>query len=210
MEDVLEVYRRPYDPKRPQVCIDETSKQLLEHTRIPIPASPGTPARVDDEYKRCGTSNIFLCVEPLTGETIVEATERRTKIDFAYFVRNLCDGPYRDASKLVIVMDNLNTHSTASLYEAFPPAEARRLAEKLEIHYTPKHGSWLDIAEIELSVLARQCLHQRIGSLVELKEILGSWKKQHNTEPHPVSWRFTTEDARIKLRRLYPVLAGEK
>jgi hypothetical protein len=208
MEDVLEVYRRPYDPKRPQVCIDETSKQLLEHTRIPIPASPGTPARVDDEYKRCGTANIFLCVEPVTGDTVVKATEHRAKIDFAHFIRDLCDGPYRDADKLVVVMDNLNTHSIASLYEAFPPAEARRLAEKLEIHHTPKHGSWLDIAEIELSVLARQCLRQRIGSLAELKEILAAWEERHNAEIHTISWRFKTEDARIKLRKLYPILEG--
>jgi len=205
MEDVLEVYRRPYDPERPQVCIDETSKQLLEHTRIPIPASPGTPARVDDEYKRCGTANIFLCVEPLTGETVVKATERRTKTDFAHFIRDLCDGPYRDADKVIVVMDNLNTHSPASLYEAFPPAEARRLIEKLEIHHTPKHGSWLDIAEIQLSVLARQCLHQRIDSMVGLKKILEAWEERHNAETHTISWRFTTENARIKLRRLYPV-----
>jgi hypothetical protein len=206
MEDVLEVYRRPYDPKRPQVCIDETSKQLLEHARTPIPASPGTPARVDDEYKRCGTANIFLCVEPLKGKTVVEATEHRAKVDFAHFIRDLCDGPYCDAEKLVVVMDNLNTHSPASLYEAFPPAEARRLVEKLEIHHTPKHGSWLDIAEIEISVLSRQCLHQRIGSLGELKETLEAWEERHNAAPHAVSWRFTTEDARIKLRRLYPVV----
>jgi len=206
MEDVLEVYRRPYDPKRPQICLDETSKQLLEHTRIPVPASPGTPQRVDDEYKRCGTANIFLCVEPLTGKTIVKATEHRTKVDFAHFIRDLCDGPYRFADRIVVVMDNLNTHSLASLYEAFPPAEARRIAEKLEIHYTPKHGSWLDIAEIELSVLARQCLDQRIGSLSNLKEILNSWEARHNAEARCVTWRFTTDDARIKLRRLYPVL----
>lgn len=206
MEDVLEVYQRAYDPKRPQVCIDETCKQLLEHTRAPIPASPGTPVRVDDEYKRCGTANIFLCVEPLKGTTVVKATEHRAKIDFAYFIRDLCDGPYCDAEKLVVIMDNLNTHSTASLYEAFPPAEARRLAEKLEIHYTPKHGSWLDIAEIELSVLARQCLHQRISGMVELQDILQSWEVQRNDEAHAVSWRFTAADARIKLRRLYPTL----
>jgi hypothetical protein len=206
MEDVLEVYRRPYAPKHPQVCIDETSKQLLEHTRTPIPASSGMPARVDDEYKRCGTANIFLCVEPLTGKTIIKATERRAKIDFAHFVRDLCDGPFHEAEKLVVVMDNLNTHSVASLYEAFPPAEARRLAEKLEIHHTPKHGSWLDIAEIGLSVLARQCLHQRIASLADLKKILKDWEEQHNAEPHAVSWQFKTEDARIKLRRLYPIL----
>jgi hypothetical protein len=206
MEDVLEVYQRPYDPKRPQVCIDETSKQLLEHTRIPIPTTPGTPARVDDEYKRCGTANIFLCVEPLAGETHVKATEHRAKVDFAHFVRDLCDGPYRDAEKIVVVMDNLNTHAPASLYEAFPPSEARRLVKKLEIHYTPKHGSWLDIAEIELSVLSRQCLQQRIGAMVELQGILQSWEEQRNAEDHVVSWRFTTEDARIKLRRLYPTL----
>ena len=204
MEDVLEVYCRAYDPKHPQVCIDETSKQMLQHTRTPIPATAGTPARVDDEYKRCGTANIFLCIEPLTGKTVVEATEHRAKVDFAHFVRELCDGPYRDADKLVVVMDNLNTHSPASLYEAFHPAEARRLVEKLEIHYTPKHGSWLDIAEIGLSLLARQCLHQRIGSLAELKRILNDWQQQHNTKPHAISWRFTTDDARIKLRRLYP------
>jgi hypothetical protein len=210
MEDVLEVYQRPYDPRRPQICIDETSQQLLEHTRIPIPASPRNPARVDDEYKRCGTANVFLCVEPLRGKTVVKATLHRAKIDFANFVRDLCDGPYRDAEKLIVVMDNLNTHSTASFYEAFPPAEARRLAEKREIHHTPKHGSWLDIAEIELSVLARQCLHQRIGSLAELKKILKRWEKQRNVEPHSISWRFTTGEARIKLRRLYPVLACEK
>lgn len=168
------------------------------------------PERVDDEYKRCGTANIFLCVEPLTGDTIVRATEHRTKKDFAHFIRDLCDGPYRDAEKLVFVMDNLNTHSPASLYEAFSPAEARRLVERLEIHYTPKHGSWLDIAEIEISVLARQCLHQRIGSLPELKGILKDWKKQRNAEPRAISWRFTTEDARIKLGRLYPTLECEK
>lgn len=210
MEDVLEVYRRPYDPKRPQICIDETSKQLLEHTRKPIPASPGTLAREDDEYKRCGTANIFLCVEPLTGRVVVTATNHRTKIDFAHFIRDLCDGPYRNAEKLIVVMDNLNTHSLASLYEAFPPAEARRLVEKLEIHHTPKHGSWLDIAEIQLSVLARQCLHQRIGSLIELKRILNSWVVRHNAESHAISWRFTSEDARIKLRRLYPTFESEK
>jgi len=205
MEDVLEVYRRPYDARHPQVCIDETSKQLLEHTRDPIAASPGRLAREDDEYKRCGTANIFLSVEPLTGQTIVKATEHRAKIDFAHFIRELCNVTYRDAEKLVVVMDNLNTHSLASLYEAFPPDEARRLVEKLEIHHTPKHGSWLDMAEIELSILARQCLDQRIGTLVELQSTLAAWATRHNSEFHTISWRFTTEDARIKLRRLYPV-----
>lgn len=165
---------------------------------------------MDDEYKRCGTANIFLCVEPLAAKTVIKATERRTKTDFAHFIRDLCDGPYRDADKLIVVMDNLNIHSPVSLYEAFAPQEARRLVEKLEIHYTPKHGSWLDIAEIELSVLARQCLHQRIGSMVERQEILQSWQEQRNREEHAVSWRFTTEDARLKLRRLYPALECEK
>ena len=206
MEDVLEVYHRPHDPNRPQICIDETSKQLLEHTREPLAVRPGSPAREDDEYKRNGTANIFLCVEPLTGNTVVKATDRRTKIDFAHFIREICDGPYQDAEKIVLVMDNLNTHSPASLYEAFPPAEARRLVEKLEIHYTPKHGSWLDMAEIQLSVLSRQVLSQRIGSFEELQKILKCWEAQHNTDGHTISWRFTTEDARIKLRRLYPSL----
>jgi len=208
MEDVLEVYHRPYDPTRPQICIDETSKQLLDHTREPTPAEPGKLAREDDEYLRKGTANIFLCVEPLTGKTILKATEQRTKVDFAHFIRDLCDGPYQQAEKLVLVMDNLNTHSLASLYDAFPPAEARRLVEKLEIHHTPKHGSWLDMAEIQLSVLARQCLDQRIGSLDELRQILDAWTVIHHTVPHKISWRFTTADARIKLRRLYPVLEG--
>jgi len=174
-----------------------------------MPAAPGKPERVDDEYKRCGTANIFLCVEPLTGETHVKATEHRAKIDFAHFIRELCDGPYRDAEKLVVVMDNLNTHSPASLYEAFPPEEARRLVEKLEIHHTPKHGSWLDIAEIELSVLARQCLHQRIGSLIELRKSLRCWEQQRNDKENTISWHFTTDDARIRLRRLYPTLEHE-
>ncbi len=163
---------------------------------------------MDDEYKRHGTANIFLCVEPLAGKTVVKATKRRTRTDFAHFLKELCDGPYRDAEKLVIVMDNLNTHTLASLYEAFSPAEARRIVEKVEVHYTPKHGSWLDIAEIELSVLARQCLHQRIGSLTELEKSLRYWEQHRNAEGRTVSWHFTTEDARNRLRRLYPVLEG--
>jgi hypothetical protein len=202
MEDVLEVYQRPHDPSHPQVCIDETSKQLVEHTRTPLPAQPGRLERQDDEYKRCGTANIFLCVEPITGKTVLEATERRTAVDFAHFLRDLCDGPYRKAEKLVVVLDNLNIHSPACLYEAFEPAEARRLTEKLEIHHTPKHGSWLNIAEIELSILARQCLDQRIGSLRRLRTLTTAWLAQRKRSP--IRWRFTTKDARIKLRRLYP------
>lgn len=190
---------------RPQICIDETSKQLVEHTRTPILATPGQLAREDDEYKRCGTANIFMCVEPLTGKTITKVTEQRTAVDFAHFVRDLCDGPYRDADKLVVVMDNLNVHSPASLYQAFPPEKARLLACKLEIHFTPKHGSWLDMAEIQLSTLARQCLDQRIGSIDELRRLLKAWNDRHDAKPHPINWRFTTTDARIKLRKLYPI-----
>ena len=202
MEDVLEVYHRPYDPKRPQVCLDETSKQLLEHVRVPMMPAPGLPARVDDEYRRCGTANIFLAVEPLRGRMTTEATERRTSIDFAHFLRRLSDDVYPDAEQIVLVMDNLNTHSLASLYEAFEPAQARRLAERFELHFTPKHGSWLNVAEIALSVLARQALDQRIASLLRLRDIITAWHAQHDSSP--VRWRFTTKDARIKLLHLYP------
>lgn len=205
MEDVLEVYHRPYDPKRPQICIDETSKQLLSHTREPIKMRPGKPVREDDEYERNGTANIFLCVEPLTGDVVAKATKRRTKVDFAYFIQELCDGPYKDAEKLVLVMDNLNTHTPASFYEAFPPDQARRLTQKLEIHYTPKHGSWLDMAEIELSILSRQCLKQRIESFEKLTLILSDWVKRYNSEDHTIEWQFNIDQARTKLQRLYPV-----
>jgi hypothetical protein len=209
MEDVLEVYHRPYDPKRPQVCIDETSKQLVEHARCPLPAEPGHPTREDDEYVRCGTANIFLAVEPLTGHTMLEATEHRKRTDYAHFVRDLCDGPYRDADKVVLVQDNLNVHSLASLYEAFPPEEARRLVEKIEVHFTPKHGSWLNMAEIELSVLSRECLDQRVPSLDALRTLLMDWRAARGAASRKITWRFTTADARIKLRRLYPVSTVE-
>jgi hypothetical protein len=204
MEDVLEVYHRPYDPNRPQVCFDETSKQLVEHTRIPIAAKRGTPKRVDDEYKRCGTANIFAAVEPLTGRSLVDATERRTAVDTAHFLRRLSDEAYPEATVIVLVMDNLNTHDLSCLYQAFKPAEARRLVERFEVHHTPKHGSWLDVAEIFLSILAKQCLDQRIGSITELQSIIASW--QASKTSGKVNWRFTTADARIKLRRLYPSL----
>jgi hypothetical protein len=164
MEGVLEVYQRDYDPKRPVVCMDETSKQLVGETRVPVPAAPGRTARVDYEYERKGTANLFMVTEPLVGQRRVQITERRTAIDFAELVRQMADEWYADAQKIVLVMDNLNTHRPASLYEAFPPAEARRLIDKLEIHYTPKHGSWLNIAEIELGILSRQCLARRIAS----------------------------------------------
>jgi hypothetical protein len=204
IEDVLEVYHRPYDPARPQVCLDESSKQLLEHTRIPIAASSGTPAREDDEYKRCGTANIFAAVEPLTGKNVVEITERRTAVDMALFLRRLSD-EYPTATAIVLVMDNLNIHALSCLYEAFEPNEARRLVERFEVHHTPKHGSWLNVAEIFLSSLSRQCLDQRIASLAALRAIVTAWQAARSGGK--VTWRFTTADARIKLRRLYPSIS---
>ena len=204
MEDVLDVYKRPYDPKRPNVCLDETSKQLIGETRTPVPACPGQPARYDYEYKRNGVANLFMMCEPLVGKRHVKVTERRTKIDWAYCVREMVDQIYPDAEQIVLVMDNLNTHNKSSLYEAFEPAEAKRIADKLEIHYTPKHGSWLDMAEIELGILARQCLSRRIDNMEQLKDEVAAWQAIRNTAEAKVNWRFTTEDARIKLKRLYP------
>jgi hypothetical protein len=206
MEDVLEVYTRPYDAQRPQVCVDETSKQLVAETRMPIPAAPGQPERVDDEYERQGTANLFMVFEPLAGRRQVKVTERRTAVDFVQLLRELIDEQYPQAEKVVLVMDNLNTHELASLYEAFPPEQARRIAEKLEIHHTPKHGSWLNMAEIELSVLARQCLARRIETREELEREVAAWEEERNERGVEIRWRFTTADARIKLRRLYPVL----
>lgn len=204
MEDVLEVYQRDYDPKRPVVCMDETSKQLVGETRAPVPTAPGRTARVDYEYERKGTANLFMITEPLVGQRRVEVTERRTAIDFAKLVRKMVDEWYADAKRIVLVMDNLNTHRPASLYEAFPPAEARRLIEKLEIHYTPKHGSWLNIAEIELGILSRQCLARRIDSPKVLTKEVAVWQRHRNRTCGTVDWHFTTKDARKKLKRLYP------
>ena len=204
MEDVLEVYTRPYDAQRPQVCVDETSKQLVAETRMPIPAAPGQPERVDYEYERQGTANLFMVFEPLAGRRQVKVTERRTAVDFAQLLRELIDEQYPQAEKVVLVMDNLNTHKPASLYEAFEPAEARRLLKRLEIHYTPKHGSWLNMAETEFSVLARQCLDRRIPDPTTLIQEVAAWQQQRNAAECRVDWRFTTEDARIKLKRLYP------
>lgn len=209
MEDVLEVYQRPYDPLRPQVCLDESSKQLLKEVRTPLPTKPGEPAREDYEYQRNGIANFFMLFEPLRGWRDVKVTERRTKIDFAYVVRDLVDVHFPQAEKIVLVMDNLNTHKIASLYEAFPPDEARRLAEKLEIHYTPKHGSWLDMAETELGILSRQCLDRRIPDLETLQKEIAAWVATRNTKQSQISWRFTTEDARIKLKTLYPSIQLE-
>ena len=204
MEDVLDVYQRPYDPKRPLVCMDETSKQLVGETRAPVPAAPGQAARVDYEYMRRGTANVFLFCEPLVGQRRVKITERRTKVDWAVSVRELVDVVHAQAEKIVLVLDNLNTHAAASLYEAFPPAEAKRIVDRLEIHYTPKHGSWLNMAEIELGMLGRQCLDRRIDNAAELQREAAAWETARNAKTVRIDWRFTTSDARNKLKKLYP------
>ena len=204
MEDVLDVYSRPHDPRVPVVCMDEKPLQLLDHARDPIPASPGHDRKEDSEYLRRGTCSIFVWAEPLQGRRHVDARPRRTRIDWAQEVERLLTVDYPDATKVVLVMDNLNTHTLGSLYEAFPPAKARALAERIEIHHTPKHGSWLNIAEIELSRLTRQCLDRRIGDLDVLNAELAAWQTQTNADQRQVHWHFTTTDARTKLRHLYP------
>ena len=204
MEDVLEVYHRPYDPAVPVVCMDEKPYQLLGHARPPIPALPGHDLKEDSEYVRHGTCSIFVWVEPLAGRRHVDARPRRTRIDWAEEVDRLLTIDYPDAERVVLVMDNLNTHTLGSLYEAFAPAKARALAERLEIHYTPKHGSWLNIAEIELSALTRQCLTRRIVDLDILNAELAAWQRATNENQRQVNWQFTTTDARVKLRHLYP------
>jgi hypothetical protein len=204
MEDVLEVYTRPYDPQRPLVCLDELPEQLLADKRPPLPLGPGQPLRVDYEYERCGTANLFLLYEPLGGQRWVTATDQRTAIDWAHQIQDLVDIHYPDVERIVLVQDNLNTHTPGSLYEAFPPPEAKRLADKLELHYTPKHGSWLNMAEIELSVLSRQCLRRRIPDRATLQAEVTAWAARRNAAGGTVDWQFTTADARIKLKRLYP------
>lgn len=206
MEDVLEVYQRAYDASRPLVCLDEASKQLVAETRKAIPVEPGKSKRVDAEYRRCGTASVFMLNAPLEGKRHVRVRQRRTRKDFAEVIRELCDELYPDAEKIVLVMDNLNTHNIASLYEAFPAAEARRLAEKLEIHYTPKHGSWLNMAEIELSVLSRQCMKDYFESIKRLATAIVKWERERNDRKSGIDWRFTTADARIKLKKLYPTI----
>lgn len=195
---------RPYDPKRPVVCLDELSKQLIKETRTPIPARTGRRELFDYEYERNGTANIFINSEPLVGQRSIKVTDRRTAIDFAEFLREIVDDQYPDAEKVVLVMDNLNTHKPASLYQAFEPKEARRLLDRLEIHYTPKHGSWLNMAEIELSVLSGQCLNRRIPDRETLVREIAAWGRERNQAECKVNWQFTTETARIKLARLYP------
>lgn len=204
MEDVLDVYKRPYDPRRPMLCLDETSKQLIGETRTPVPAAPGRPARYDHEYKRNGTANLFMIFEPLAGKRHVQVTQRRTKKDWAGCVREVVDERYPQAERIVLVMDNLNTHTPASLYEAFPADEAKRIADRLEIHYTPKHGSWLDMAEIELGILGRQCLDRRIDNAEVLTREVAAWEAKRNAAKAKVDWRFTTKEARIRLKKLYP------
>lgn len=203
---MLDVYRRPLDPRAPLLCLDETSKQLLSEVRAPLPLEPGRGRKADDEYRREGVASLFLVCAPLQGWRHVTVCDQRRRIEWAQVIKDLVDVHFPDAERLVLVMDNLNTHSPGSLYEAFPPAEAKRLADTLEIHYTPKHGSWLNIAEIELSALARQCLDRRIPDRVALAREVAAWEQVRNATAEAVDWRFTTADARIKLKRLYPTI----
>jgi uncharacterized small protein (DUF1192 family) len=206
MEDILEVYQRPHDLHRPLVCLDETSKQLIAETRVPIAAKPGQPGRHDYEYRRNGTANLFMMFAPLEGWRHVKVTDRHTALDYAQVLKELSDTHFPSSEKIVLVQDNLNTHKPASLYEAFPPAEARRLVERFEWHYTPKHGSWLDMAESELGVLSSQCLDRRIPDQQLLKEEVEAWEAERNRKHAKADWQFTTADARVKLKRLYPAL----
>lgn len=206
MEDILDVYQRPADPKRPLICLDETNRQLTEETRASLPVKPGKPKRVDYEYKRNGVMNLFMMFAPLEARRHVRLSERRTRVDFAACIKELVDIHYPEADQIVLVMDNLNTHSVGSLYEAFEPAEARRLASKLEIHYTPKHGSWLNMAEIEIGVMSRQALSDYVATKEELQTRIAAWQADRNATASTVNWQFTTADARIRLRKLYPVI----
>lgn len=203
MEDVLDLYQEPYDPLRPVVCFDEVPYQFVGETRTPVPAAPGRRKRVDYEYRRCGTANLFVLIEPKRGWRHVDVTERRTNADFANQMREVVDVHYPDAEKIRLVMDNLSTHTGAALYETFEPEEARRIYRKLEFHYTPKHGSWLNMAEIEISVLSRQCLDRRIDSMERLRAEILPWEAERNAAEATVNWRFTVSDARCKLERLY-------
>ena len=204
MEDVLDVYKRPYDANRPVICMDETSKQLIKEVRRPIPAKPGMPERYDCEYERGGTCNIFMFGEPLAGWRNADVTDRRTAQNWAHQIKHLLDVSYPSVEKVILVMDNLNTHSGASLYKAFPPEEAKRLLDRLEIHYTPKHGSWLNMTEIELQVLSRQCLNRRLPDKDTVIAEVAAWQSHRNNRESIIDWQFTTESARIKLKRLYP------
>ena len=204
MEDVLELYQQPLDPAHPQVCFDECPVQLISETRQPVPAEPGQPARYNYEYQREGTANLFEFFQPGTGWRHVKVTEQRTRIDFAHCMKDLVDVHFPHAASIRVVLDNLNTHSLASLYEAFEPAEARRIARKLEFHFTPKHGSWLNMVEIEFSILARQCLDRRIPNREILAQEIAAWEQARNAQQATINWRFTTDKARTKLKALYP------
>jgi hypothetical protein len=204
MEDVLDLYHEPYDPSRPVVCMDETSKQLVAETRVPIPAGPGRPRRIDYEYERMGAANIFMFAEPLRGWRWAPVSERRTRVDWAQAVRDLLEVHYPSAKLVRLVMDNLNVHSVASLYEAFPPEEARRLIQRIEVHHTPKHGSWLNVAEIELRALSIQCISRRIADIRILRSEVKAWTKDRNRRSVEVDWQFKTPDARTRLKHLYP------
>jgi len=206
MEEVLDVYHRPHDPACPLVCLDETSKQLIKETRVPIAVKPGRPARTDYEYERNGTANIFMLFAPLDGWRHIAVTDRHAAVDYAHLLKDVSDRWFPDAAKIALVQDNLSTHKPASLYEAFPPAEARRLVERFEWHYTPKHGSWLNMAETELSVLSSQCLDRRISTRQMLIDEVTAWEAARNKHHAKADWQFTTADARVKLKRLYPSL----
>lgn len=208
MEYVLDVYKKEYNPSCPVICMDESPKQLIKETRIPIERKPGIDAKVDYEYERCGVANIFMVNEPLKGERYVKVTERKTKIDWALLVKEIADDYYPHVEKIRLVMDNLNTHKPASLYEAFPPEEAKRIWDRFEFIYTPKHGSWLNMAEIELHVLTQQCLKRRIGDMETMKKEVKAWQEDRNNKEDKINWQFTTNDARIKLRKLYPTISN--
>ena len=207
MEEVLDIYKQPYDAKHPVICMDESSKQLIKEVRQALPMKPGDVEKFDTEYERNGTSSIFMAFEPLQGLRFTGITEQRTRTDWASYIREIVDNDYyKDAEKIIFVMDNLNTHHKSSLYETFEPAEAKRVADRFEIHYTPKHGSWLNMAEIELSHLSRQCLDQRLGEKEILDEEVKAWTKERNEKKVIANWQFTTADARVKLRKLYPTI----
>jgi len=206
MEQVLDIYKRPYDELHPVVCMDESPKQLIKETRVPIPMKPGHETKADFEYERCGVANIFLASEPLKGMRYVDVTERKTKVDWAEFIKKIADEWYKDAEKITLVMDNLATHKASALYETYDPKEAKRIWDRFEFAYTPKHGSWLNMAEIELNVLMGQCLKRRISNIKTMKKEAYAWQSHRNNKKATINWQFTNNDARIKLKRLYPTI----
>jgi len=206
MEQVLDIYKRPYNADFPVVCMDESPKQLIKETRVPIAMKPGSDARIDFEYERCGVANIFIATEPLKGKRFVEVTKQRTKLDWAMFIKRIADEWFKKEKKIILIMDNLATHKASSLYEAFEPAEAKRIWDRFEFIYTPKHGSWLNMAEIELNVLNGQCLKRRMDNIKILKEEVEAWQMNRNNKKSEINWQFKTADARIKLKRLYPTI----